>query len=83
MILVVDYDPERQKALRLAHDSDVQSISKAKIIETDPKVEHYTIEAKKKGIKNAPIKNLKVTYPDGSILENEYPWRTLNYEQED
>ena len=77
LVLVVDYDPSRPTTLRLAHGSDVQSISEAKVIETDPEVEHHTNEIKKKGIKKAPMTNIRVFYPDGTILENYYAWYTL------
>lgn len=78
LVLVVDYDPELQTTkLRLSHGSDAQSISEAKVIETDPEVEHRTNEIKKKGIKKAPMTNVRVKYPDGTVLENVYAWHTL------
>jgi len=58
----------------LAHGSDAQSISEAKVIGTDSEVEYRTNEIKKRGIKKAPMTNVRVKYPDGIVL---YAWHTF------
>ena len=71
LILVVEYSPQQPISVRLTRKrSFVNELPDAKIIKADPIVEHNSYEGKKVYAKKSPAQNLRITFPNGKVIEN-------------
>lgn len=79
LVLVVEYDPNGSLRVNLSRKVNIAAtISDAKEITPDPVVEHTE---KKKGTKKVvtkPRTRLRITMPDGSIIEEKTAWESLH-----
>lgn len=78
LILVVDYVPNEPLSVRISRKRNfgVDMID-AKEILPDPQVEHNVGTIKRNGIKKSPRTNLRVTFPNGKMVENRFALDTL------
>lgn len=79
LVLVVDYTPKQPLKVSLSRKRNIADVlSDAVEIKPDPVVEHT--EKKKGGTKvvTNPRTRLKITMPDGSIIEERIAWESLH-----
>lgn len=79
LVLVVEYDPSGSLRVNLSRKVNIAAtISDAKEITPDPVVEHTE---KTKGVKKVvsqPRTRLRITMPDGSVIEEKTAWASLH-----
>lgn len=78
LVLVVDYVPNEPLSVRISRKRNFTSEMETIEIVPDPQVEHNVGNIKR----NSPIKsaktNLRVTLPNGKIIENRFAYETLH-----
>lgn len=70
IVLVVEYSPDKPLQLKLSRKVNISEVIEAKVIEPDPQVEHREIGKTKKHEVKQPRTALRITLPDGHIIEN-------------
>lgn len=70
MILVVEYSPGKPMQLKLSRKVNISEVIDAKVIEPDPQVEHREIGRTKSHEVKQPRTALRITLPDGHIIDN-------------
>ncbi|MEG1726021.1 MAG: hypothetical protein RR313_11560 [Anaerovoracaceae bacterium] len=80
LVLVIDYIPDESLSVKLSRKRNFgQELKEAKeiIADPDPQVEHNTGNIKREKHKKAGKTNLKVSFSDGSVVENRFAKDTL------
>lgn len=78
LILVVEYSPNHPISVKLTRKrSFVNDLPDAKIIEPDPEVCHFEKPISKTGITKSAAKNIRISFPDGSIIVNNTATQSL------
>ncbi len=75
LVLVIDYIPDESLSVKLSRKRNFgQELQEAKEImaDSDPQVEHNIGNIKREKHKKAGKTNLKVRFPDGSVIENRF-----------
>ena len=70
LVLVVDYVPNEPLSVRLSRKSSITKEMETVDITPDPQVEHKTGETKRTFAPKSAKTNLRVTLPNGKIIEN-------------
>lgn len=78
LVLVVEYSPNSPISVKLSRKrSFVNGLSDVKVIEPDPRVEHRTNSVPKTVHAKSPKTNLRVTLPNGRVIQNNKAVDTL------
>ena len=78
LVLVVDYVPNEPLSVRISRKRNFGiDMTDAKEIIPDPQVEHNVGTIKRNSIKKSPRTNLRVTFPNGKVIENRFALETL------
>ncbi len=77
LVLVVDYVPNEPLSVRLSRKSSITKEMETVDITPDPQVEHKTGETKRTFAPKSAKTNLRVTLPNGKIIENRFAYETL------
>lgn len=79
LVLVVEYDPNGSLRVNLSRKVNIAAtISDAKEITPDPVVEHSEKKKGGKKVVTKPRTRLRITMPDGSIIEEKTAWESLH-----
>ncbi len=79
LVLVVEYDPNGALKVNLSRKVNIAaSISDAKEITPDPVVEHTEKKKGGKKVVTNPRTRLRITMPDGSIIEENTAWESFH-----
>lgn len=79
LVLVVEYDPNGALKVNLSRKVNIAaSISDAKEITPDPVVEHTEKKKRGKKVVTNPRTRLRITMPDGSIIEENTAWESFH-----
>lgn len=77
LVLVVDYVPNEPLSVRLSRKRNFSAEMETIEIVPDPQVEHNIGTIKRNTTKKSSKTNLRVTFPDGKIIENRFAYETL------
>ena len=77
LVLVVDYVPNEPLSVRLSRKRNFSAEMETIEIVPDPQVEHNIGTIKRNAIKKSSKTNLRVTFPDGKVIENRFAYETL------
>ncbi|MFA6712267.1 MAG: hypothetical protein WCR82_00090 [Bacteroidales bacterium] len=77
LVLVVDYVPNEPLSVRLSRKRNFSAEMETIEIVPDPQVEHNIGIIKRNATKKSSKTNLRVTFPDGKVLENRFAYETL------
>ncbi|MCK9625247.1 MAG: hypothetical protein M0R23_02135 [Bacteroidales bacterium] len=77
LVLVVDYVPNEPLSVRLSRKRNFSAEMETIEIVPDPQVEHNIGTIKRNATKKSSKTNLRVTFPDGKVLENRFAYETL------
>jgi len=77
LVLVVDYVPNEPLSVRLSRKRNFSAEMETIEIVPDPQVEHNIGTIKRNATKKSSKTNLRVTYPDGKVIENSFAYETL------
>lgn len=77
LVLVVDYVPNEPLSVRLSRKRYFSAEMETIEIVPDPQVEHNIGTIKRNATKKSFKTNLRVTFPDGKVLENRFAYETL------
>lgn len=78
LVLVVDYIPNEPLAIKLSRKRNFSELSEAKELTPDAPVQHNTGKITRKTAQGKkPKTNLRVTFPDGKVVENHFAYETL------
>lgn len=79
LVLVVEYDPNGSLRVNLSRKVNIAAtISDAKEITPDPVVEHSEKKKGGKKVVTKPRTRLRITMPDGSVIEEKTAWESLH-----
>lgn len=71
LVLVVDYVPDQPISVHLSRKTNITELLDAKLLEQDPQVEHRDGTKRKKPVERVNEKTvLRVTFPDGTVIED-------------
>jgi hypothetical protein len=77
LVLVVDYVPNEPLSVRLSRKRNFSAEMETIEIVPDPQVEHNIGTIKRNATKKSSKTNLRVTFPDGKVIENRFAYETL------
>ena len=77
LVLVVDYVPNEPLSVRLSRKRNFSVEMETIEIVPDPQVEHNIGTIKRNATKKSSKTNLRVTFPDGKVIENRFAYETL------
>lgn len=77
LVLVVDYMPNEPLSVRISRKRNFTSESETIEITPDPKAEHTAGKKKYTSSPKSTRTNLRVTLPDGKVIENRFAYETL------
>jgi hypothetical protein len=77
LVLVVDYVPNEPLSVRLSRKRNFSAEMETIEIVPDPRVEHNIGTIKRNATKKSSKTNLRVTFPDGKVIENRFAYETL------
>lgn len=77
LVLVVDYIPGTNISVHLSRKRNFTDQMDTIEILPDPQVEHNIGNIKRRGDRKAPRTNLRVTFPNGKMIENRFALDTL------
>jgi hypothetical protein len=77
LVLVVDYVPNEPLSVRLSRKRNFSAEMETIEIVSDPQVEHNIGTIKRNATKKSSKTNLRVTFPDGKVIENRFAYETL------
>ena len=77
LVLVVDYVPNEPLSVRLSRKRNFSAEMETIEIVPDPRVEHNIGIIKRNATRKSSKTNLRVTFPDGKVLENRFAYETL------
>jgi len=77
LVLVVDYVPNEPLSVRLSRKRNFSAEMETIEIVPDPQVEHNIGTIKRNATKKSSKTNLRVTLPDGKVIENRFAYETL------
>lgn len=78
LVLVVDYVPNEPLSVRLSCKRNFSAEMETIEIAPDPQVEHNIGTIKRNATKKSSKTNLRVTFPDGKVIENRFAYETLH-----
>lgn len=77
LVLVVDYVPNEPLSVRLSRKRNFSAEMETIEIVPDPQVEHNIGTIKRNATRKSSKTNLRVTFPDGKVIENRFAYETL------
>jgi hypothetical protein len=77
LVLVVDYVPNEPLSVRLSRKRNFSAEMETIEIVPDPQVEHNIGIIKRNATKKSFKTNLRVTFPDGKVIEHRFAYETL------
>lgn len=77
LVLVVDYMPNEPLSVRISRKRNFMVESETIEITPDPQAEHTTAKKKYASSPKSSRTNLRVTLPDGKVIENRFAYETL------
>lgn len=77
LVLVVDYVPNEPLSVRLSRKRNFSAEMETIEIVPDPQVEHNIGTIKRNATRKSSKTNLRVTFPDGKVVENRFAYETL------
>lgn len=77
LVLVVDYVPNEPLSVRISRKRNFTEQMETIEIVPDPKVEHNIGTIKRNSPTKSAKTNLRVTFPDGKVIENRFAYETL------
>jgi len=77
LVLVVDYVPNEPLSVRISRKRNFSAEMETIEIVPDPQVEHNIGTIKRNATKKSSKTNLRVTFPDGKVIENRFAYETL------
>lgn len=77
LVLVVDYVPNEPLSVRLSRKRNFSAEMETIEIVPDPQVEHNIGTIKRNATKKSSKTNLRVSFPDGKVIENRFAYETL------